>query len=146
MSDDARRIVIQFLRTPHPTARLMKTLTFEQDTLEFDDGSDEDILSVSGHQLRIMCKGTFPSVIYPCMRGRASSGKDFTPRVRYLNPYEDSREFAYNLDGGECRITNCLYHTRMMYFCNMLREERGLPRQICPGYGPPRGVTATPAQ
>ena len=135
MSDDARRIVIQFLRTPHPTACLMKTLTFERESLEFDDGSKEDLLAISGPHIRSLCDDTFPSVTFPCMRKRNAYGKDRIPKLRAPSD-DDCREFAYNLKGGECVITNCIYHFRMGSFCNMLRQERGLTRHIPPRWGP----------
>ena len=53
LPDDARRIVLQFLRTPHPTAVLIKQLTFHRtprvlhitgDTIRHGDNSNRRLL------------------------------------------------------------------------------------------------------
>ena len=124
LEDVPRRIVYEFLRKHHPTAALIKELTFERETLEFDDDSTRDYLFVYGPHVRILRKNVF----FGLYQDRPS--RCLTPRLRSLTPdTEHEFRFCYESEGDPHNISSILYWRLASYY-KMLRIERGVkPRQ-----------------
>ena len=110
LPEDARRIVLQFLRKHHPTAAIIKEIYFENIRDVFEDGTVYESLMVMGDAVRH--KGTQMSSaeeadIFPFPVGGCAL------------------DFHYDRE-GETRETEALYKQRMAMYANMLRQERGL--------------------
>ena len=104
--EDARRIVLEFLRKHHPTAAIIKEIYFENIRDVFEDGTVYESLIVMGDAVRH--KGTQMSSaeeadIFPFPVGGCAL------------------DFHYDRE-GETRETETLYKQRMAIYANMLRQ------------------------
>ena len=128
LSDDAQRIVLRFLRKPHPIACLIQALTFEYQTWEFDDDSTRDFLVISGPHLRILRENVFHSVLR-----RTHRGKYITPRLRTLMQDEEwELALSYHNTTGECGTTSSIRFDRMFVKSNADRWDERLGPHSCP--------------
>ena len=106
LSEIPRRIVLQFLRKPHPTALLINSLSFARDTIELDIDEVRDYLSISGEHVCIFAHNW-----------------SFTPGA--IN-------CSYDATTGEHDRTEIRNWIRMYNLRNQLRVERGLSEMLCP--------------
>ena len=117
LSDIPRRIVLQFLRKPHPTALLIKSLWFERDTIELDDDGVCDYLSISiAKDLRFE-----PPRYEEYKRGC------WRPIVRLQEIDGESWSIicGYDETTGENHKTHHLHSYRLLRWMHQLRLDRG---------------------
>jgi hypothetical protein len=118
------RLIKQFLWEPHPTAVLIKGLTFERGFVEWEDPNDAEIRAVF-------------SVFGPHVR-RLMVDSWYTHRFTHplLHPLEDDfwQEFGFSYDDstGEDHCTDQIAFRRRSTWRNDMRNERGLERRCCP--------------
>ena len=114
------RLIKQFLWEPHPTAVLIKGLTFGNKVWYWDD-DDLDIeeirdhLIVSGLSLRGCTEDDWHK--HHRIRGR-------TPPMFVTLDADDFRYFPYDMSGGECHRTDTFALIRHINWRNELRDER----------------------
>ena len=126
LPDDARRIVLQFLRKHHPTAVMIKELVFETGADVFEDGADYTCLTVWGDTLCL----TGPQILVG--PGIEDDGLPLT----FPYPAGPSVLHFFYDRYGETFDTDELYERRMTIYANTLRMERGLHIQMEPFFGP----------
>ena len=120
LPEDARRIVLQFLRKHHPTTALIKEIHFENIRDVFEDGTVYASLMVTGDAVRL--------------GGPQMSSAEMA--ITFPFPVGGwALDFHYDRD-GETRETEALYNQRMAIYANMLRQERGLHALRTPIFGP----------
>ena len=114
------KLIKQFLWEPHPTAVLIKELTFETQLVLWEDPDVEDIRYhwvVFGPNLR----GCTEDDWYEHHRIRRRT----PPMFVTLDP-DEFRCFPYDMSGGECSRTNTFAFIRHVNWWNELRDE-----QVC---------------
>ena len=129
LSEIPRKIVLEFLRKPHPTALLIKSLSFERETWEFTDDSLLDFWVISGLHIRIRAKDRR----YDPPRDEEYRKRACRPIVR-LEPSDGepwSIDCHYNDIDGESHRTSNIHYDRRYRLWNQLRFDLGLPKRNC---------------
>ena len=130
LSDIPRKIVLQFLRKPHPTALLIKSISFERETWEFEDDSFRDIWVISGLHIRRRAQDRR----YDPPRDEEYRNRACRPIVR-LEPSDGETWYIdchYNDTNGESHRTSIIQSEKRSRLWNQLRFDLGLPWRICP--------------
>ena len=110
-----RRIITQFLRAPHPTAVMIKDLSFDYVIYESNDRPREwqkVNLVVRGQHLCIVASHMYATYIH--------TRPTLIPSRREI-------WFAFNVDSGERNVTNILIQRHKTLANHRFRRERGLP-------------------
>ena len=134
--DEPRRIVLEFLRKPHPLAALIQTLTFEREAITFDDDSEDTYFIISGKSVRTLRENVFMFSMNVRRTEIDHPWKLIMPIIQPIVADEPQEFWLLYRDDGECDYTSGIWFYRRSRFSNMMRNDRGLDSTCCPRCGP----------